>query len=154
MEHGSHGLPWMRGRDPRFYPRPFMSRMPKFFWPPPGRRVAQKCIAESVRFGRGVIVKQASNGYQEELGLLRLARRTIGVAALREMVRLHNVGVAYAMAKTKRYFTELQLEDNDAPAATRFSDALKEYAQLDFDQSYDWEQSVLRRYPRFEQFLM
>ncbi len=76
-------------------------------------------------------------------------------AVVREMARLHNnLPVAYAIAKTKRFFTESQLKDNNDRLPKKFRDARAEFSLMSFDQQYDWAQSDIRRYPRLEQFLM
>ncbi len=76
-------------------------------------------------------------------------------ALVREMARLqNNVSVAYAMAKTKRFFTETELKSNDEGPANKFRNAQAEFDGMDFEQQYDWKQGVIRRYPRLEDFLL
>ncbi len=75
-------------------------------------------------------------------------------AIVRELARAdNNLATAYAIAKSRRYFTEFELESDNGKSAGMFRDALAKFQQLDFDQQYDWKQRVVRRYPRLEQFI-
>jgi hypothetical protein len=65
----------------------------------------------------------------------------------------NNSAVAYAMYRTHMFFDDAELQRNETPAAKKFKDAIAEFDRMNFDQQYDWRQSVARRCPRLEQFL-
>ena len=70
-------------------------------------------------------------------------------ALAHEMARLYNNwDTAYAIDKTKYFFTDEQLKENKSRAATKFRDAQAEFDRMTFDQQYDWREKVLRRRAR------
>lgn len=82
------------------------------------------------------------------------AFNTLLKAIVREMARAdNNLAIAYAIAKSRRYFTEFELKNNNGKSADLFRDALAKFERLDFHHQYDWKRSVIRRYPRLEQFI-
>jgi hypothetical protein len=67
-------------------------------------------------------------------------------ALAREMARCYNNwDIAYAIDKTKTYFTEEHLRENKSRAAAKFRDAQAEFDRMTFEQQYDWREKVLRK---------
>jgi hypothetical protein len=76
-------------------------------------------------------------------------------AIIREMAMLdNNSAVAYAMDRTKMFFSEEQLDHNDISPAKKFRDAQSKFEGMSFDEQYDWRNRISRRYPRLEQFVL
>lgn len=72
-------------------------------------------------------------------------------AMIRVMVEAgNNESVAYAMDKTKRYFTEHQLEKNQSKEAQQWRDAQREYVEMGWDKQGEWRERILRRHARLE----
>jgi len=75
-------------------------------------------------------------------------------AIIREMAVLdNNTSVAYAMYRTQMYFDEKELQKNELPPAKKFRDAKVTYEQMTYEEMAAWSRSVIRRYPRLEQFV-
>ena len=75
-------------------------------------------------------------------------------AMVRAMVEQHNdLSVAYAMDKTKRYFSEDQFKDNESKAARQWQDAVEAYLQMRWKQQLAWERGVMRRHPRLDKLV-
>lgn len=74
---------------------------------------------------------------------------------IRMMAELdNNCSVAYAMAKTQRYFDEDELKgEKRSAAAHKFGDAMDEFRKLSFDQQCAWKQKIQRRYPRLQRLI-
>ena len=72
-------------------------------------------------------------------------------AVVRTMVELdNNVSVAYAIFKTKRFFTETEQKDYDSPAVKQFRKAESEYFAMPFEQQLAWQKRIKRTYPRLK----
>ena len=75
-------------------------------------------------------------------------------ALIRVMCETHNdTEKAYAMWKTKRFFSDEEVKSDTSPAARQFADATREYLQMPFDAQWDWRERVCRTYPRFERVM-
>jgi hypothetical protein len=76
-------------------------------------------------------------------------------AMVREMVKLHNnVELAFAIAKTGRFFEKFELKDSANAAGRKFNDAIAEFNRLPLAKMESWQAGILRKYPRLEQFLL
>ncbi len=60
---------------------------------------------------------------------------------------------AYAMWKSKRFFTEEQLKDNSSRPAQQFLTAKEEFSRMSFSEQFDWAARVCERLPRIERIV-
>lgn len=75
-------------------------------------------------------------------------------ALVRTMVEVHNdESVAYAMDKTKRHFTEHQLEHNDSVHAKQWCNARNEYLEMGWKKQCDWQDRIMRTHPRLDKLV-
>ena len=75
-------------------------------------------------------------------------------AVVRTMAELNNNWpVAYAMDKTKMYFSETSPLKATTPAEKNFAEAAWAFERLDFKEQWNWRERVLKRNPRLEQFI-
>jgi hypothetical protein len=75
-------------------------------------------------------------------------------ALVREVARLcNNWPIAYAIDQAKVFFTEKQLQGNEARSASKFRDAVRRFEGMPFDQQYDWCEKVISKNPRLENIL-
>lgn len=76
-------------------------------------------------------------------------------ALVREMVTLYNnLATAYAIDKTKMFFTEKQWREGDTAAKDRFKDALFGYDNLPQEEQIAWQQGVVERYPKLSEIVL
>lgn len=75
-------------------------------------------------------------------------------AMVRAMVEVNNDNTAaYAMDKTKRYFTDHQLEQNDSKHARAWRDAQEEYIKMGWQKQSKWRERVMRTHPRLDKLV-
>jgi hypothetical protein len=75
-------------------------------------------------------------------------------AVVRAMVELNNNWpVAYAMDKTKMYFSKTDPLTAKTPAEKNFADAAWAFERMDFKEQWNWRERVMKRNPRLEQFV-
>ncbi len=81
-------------------------------------------------------------------------QKGIFIAIIREMVELgNNTAAAYAMQRTHMYFNDSELKKNDSPPAKKLREAKAAYERMTYQETAAWSRSVIRRYPRLEQFV-
>lgn len=69
-------------------------------------------------------------------------------AIVRTMAELYNNwSVAYAMHRTKLFFDETALKDNESAAAKKWRDAKREFDVMPFEKQIAWQERVIRKYP-------
>jgi len=69
-------------------------------------------------------------------------------ALIRTLAELHNnSAVAYAMDKTKVYFTKEQLKESDSKAARRWREREYEFSCMPMGKQIAWRKRVRRKYP-------
>lgn len=69
-------------------------------------------------------------------------------AMIRTMVEENNdLTTAYAMDKTKRFFSKDQLEKNESKPAQQWNAAIREYIDMDWQQQWGWREAVMRTHP-------
>lgn len=69
-------------------------------------------------------------------------------ALIRVMAELHNnSAVAYAMDKTKMYFSEEDLKESHSKAAQRWRDKEYEFGRMPMKKQIAWRERVKRKYP-------
>lgn len=75
-------------------------------------------------------------------------------AMVRTMVEVHNdEAAAYAMDKTKRYFSDDQLKENDFKYAKAWRDARDEYNDMGWKKQWKWRERVMRTHPRLDKLV-
>jgi hypothetical protein len=75
-------------------------------------------------------------------------------AVVRTMAELNNNWpVAYAMDKTKMYFSETDPFNAKTPAEKKFAEAARAFGVMDFKEQWNWCQRVVKRNPRLDLFL-
>ncbi|NLX07722.1 MAG: hypothetical protein GXY33_21495 [Phycisphaerae bacterium] len=75
-------------------------------------------------------------------------------AVIRAMVeRYNNLPVAYAMAKTDRFFTEEQRKELRTSVARKWWDICWQFEKLDWARQRRWFDGIIRRYPRLEKIV-
>jgi len=75
-------------------------------------------------------------------------------ALVRTMVEQYNdLPSAYAMDKTKRYFSEEQLKANSTKQARMWQNAVQEYVDMDWNQQLAWRNKVMRTHPRLDKLV-
>jgi hypothetical protein len=75
-------------------------------------------------------------------------------ALVREMAEIYNNWrVAYAIDRTKRFFTEEELREDSSPAKVAFSRALAEFDRMRNDEQLQWQKRVIRRHPRLDRIV-
>jgi len=75
-------------------------------------------------------------------------------AMVRMMVEVQNdESTAYAMDRTKRCFTEHQLENTDSKHAKAWRDAQIEYTRMGWKQQLRWRDHVMRTHPRLDRLV-
>lgn len=75
-------------------------------------------------------------------------------AVVRTMAELNNNWpVAYAMDKTKIYFSETAPFNAKTPAEKKFAEAARAFGVMDFKERWNWCQRVVKRNPRLDLFL-
>ena len=74
-------------------------------------------------------------------------------ALVRAMVESHNnLAVAYAIDKTKRFFTQDQLGE-DSSAVKKWIAAQREYQAMGWEDQHRWEEGVMQRHPRLDRIV-
>lgn len=69
-------------------------------------------------------------------------------AMIRTLAELHNNwSVAYAMHRTKLYFDEATVKQEESAAAKRWQDARYEFQGMPIDKQIAWQERVTRKYP-------
>lgn len=75
-------------------------------------------------------------------------------AVVRMMAETHNnLDVAYAMDKTKRYFTKKEAEDIGDNTVQQWRDATKEFLLMSLDEQVQWQEHVQAHHPRLDRML-
>jgi hypothetical protein len=75
-------------------------------------------------------------------------------AVVRMMAELHNNWpVAYAMDKTRMYFSVTDPFLADTEAEKKFAEAIREFEVMDVEKQWNWCKRVTERNPRLEHFL-
>jgi hypothetical protein len=69
-------------------------------------------------------------------------------ALIRTLAELYNNdAVAYAMDKTKIYFDEADLKENNSEVASRWRDKQEEFGRMPLEKRLAWRRRVRRKYP-------
>ncbi len=75
-------------------------------------------------------------------------------AMVREMAELYNNWpVAYAIDRTKRFFSEPELKVRDSKAKEKFEQAVREFKAMQDDDRYRWQKKVLRNHPPLDRIV-
>lgn len=75
-------------------------------------------------------------------------------ALAREMATLRNhESIAYAIAKTKYFFTDDQLKERDTKSKEKFAAAVAEFEQMSMDAQIDWRDHAIRTLPRLDRIV-
>jgi len=75
-------------------------------------------------------------------------------AMVRQMAEsFNNSTVAYAIDRTKLFFSEEELKDIRSKASDRFRNAESEFYRMSSDEKLKWRDRVMRKYPSIEQLL-
>ncbi len=75
-------------------------------------------------------------------------------AMVRTMAQVHNdEAVAYAIDKTKRYFADDQLQENDSKYAKAWRDARDEYNDMCWKKQWKWRERAMRTHPRLDKLI-
>ena len=76
------------------------------------------------------------------------------LAIARQLVESRDdVATAYAIAKTKRFFTDEEIRDPNNAAAQKFSAAFKSFLEMSWERQSNWQRRILRTFPRLDQFV-
>ncbi len=79
---------------------------------------------------------------------------TVMRAMVRVMAEEYNdLPVAYAMDKTKRFFSKKQLAENNTKAVQQWHDAVREYVEMDWEQQWPWREKVTQTHPRLDRLV-
>jgi hypothetical protein len=69
-------------------------------------------------------------------------------AMVRTMAELHNNwSAAYAMHRTKLFFDEADMKDNESAATKKWLSAKREFIEMPIDKQIAWQERVIRKYP-------
>jgi len=75
-------------------------------------------------------------------------------AMIRTMVELYNnLPTAYAMDKTKRFFSEAEIKDSDLPIVQKWRDAQYEFKCMTWEKKRDWLERVVKKHPDLEKIV-